>query len=114
MLVPFSIPPSMQSDLRDEYARIGTERDAAGREHDRERFWFYVRVAAVSWVWVVIGGVIMAQGFHMNASVGPFYFPELMDRAHLMIDAGVFVGTTGAFVTLVWGWRAASKRGYLD
>ena len=104
----------MQSDLRDEYARIGTERDSAGRLHDRERFWFWVRIAVACWIWVIIGGVIMAFAFHLNATVGAFYFPEVMDRAELYLKTGVFVGTSGAFTTLVWGWRTASKRGYLD
>ena len=104
----------MQDDLRSEYEQIGRERDAAGRIHDRQRFWFWVRVAAACWVWVAIGGVIMAQGFHLNAVVGPFYFPDVMDRAQLYVDTGVFVGPAGAFVTLIWAWRTASKRGYFD
>jgi hypothetical protein len=62
----------MQQDLRNEYSRIGKERDDAGRIHDRERFWFWVRIAVVCWVWVIIGAVVMAQGFHMNATIGPF------------------------------------------
>ena len=56
----------------------------------------------------------MAQGFHMNATVGQFYFPDVMDRAKLYLDSGVFVGTAGAFATLMWAWRTASKRGYFD
>ena len=104
----------MQQDLRNEYARIGEERDASGRIHDRERRWFWVRIAVMCWAWVIIGAVVMAQGFHINATVGHFYFPGLMDRARLWIDTGVFVGTTGAFCTLVWAWRTASKRGYFD
>ena len=56
----------------------------------------------------------MGMGFHMNATVGPFYFPDLMDRARLYIDTGVFVGTAGAFATLMWAWRTAAKRGYFD
>ena len=104
----------MQDDLRSEYAQIGRERDAAGRLHDRERFWFWVRVALAGWIWVIVGGVIMALGFHMNAAVGPFYFPGVMDRAQLYVDTGVFVGTAGAFVTLIWAWRKANKRGYFD
>lgn len=104
----------MDEKLRTEYAEIGRERDAAGRVHDRERFWFYVRIGAVCWAWVVVGGLIMAQGFHMNAVVGQFYFPDVMDRAQLWVDTGATVGSAGAFATLMWGWRAASKRGYLD
>ena len=104
----------MQNDLRSEYEQIGRERDESGRIHDRERFWFWVRVAAVGWVWVIIGGIIMATGFHMNATVGEFYFPDVMDRAKLYLDTGVFVGTAGAFATFMWAWRAAAKRGYFD
>lgn len=104
----------MQDDLREEYARIGNERTLAGRDHDRARFWFWARIAAVCWIWVVIGGVIMAQGFHMNATVGPFYFPDVMDTAKLVVETGVFVGTAGAAATLIWGWRTADKRGYFD
>jgi hypothetical protein len=104
----------VKEDLRAEYAEIGRERDESGRVHDRQRFWFWVRIAGMSWVWVIIGGVIMAQGFHMNAVVGTFYFPDVLDRAQLWVDTGVFVGTAGAFATLMWGWRAASKRGYFD
>jgi hypothetical protein len=104
----------MQNDLRQEYARIGKERDQAGRIHDRERFWFWVRIAVTCWIWVIVGALIMAQGFRINAVVGPFYFPNLMDRAQLWVATGVYLGTAGAFVTLVWGWRTAAKRGYLD
>jgi hypothetical protein len=104
----------VQDDLRSEYAQIGRERDAAGRIHDRQRFWFWVRVAVVCWLWVMTGGFIMALGFHMNAAIGQFYFPDLMDRAQLYVNTGVFVGTTGAFATLMLAWRTAAKRGYFD
>jgi hypothetical protein len=104
----------MQDDLRAEYARIGQERDDASRSADREKFWFFVRVAGVCWAWVIVGGLVMAQAFRINAAVGPFYFPELMDRANLFLQAGLFVGTAGPLGTLIWGWRAASHRGYLD
>jgi hypothetical protein len=104
----------VHNDLRSEYAQIGRERDEAGRLHDRQRFWFWVRIAAVCWIWVAIGAAVMGIGFHMNASVGQFYFPELMDRARLYVDTGVFVGTAGAFGTLMWAWRTAAKRGYFD
>jgi len=56
----------------------------------------------------------MAVGFHMNATIGPYFFPDVMDRAELYVKTGVFVGTTGAFATLMWAWRAAAKRGYFD
>ena len=104
----------MHDDLRSEYSQIGRERDAAGHVHDRQRFWFWVRVCAVAWIWVIIGGAIMAQSFRLNAVVGPFYFPDVMDRARLWMNSGIFVGTTGAFGTFRWAWRTASKRGYFD
>ena len=104
----------MQEDLRAEYAEIGRERDQAGRVHDRQRFWFWVRVAAVALCWVIVGAVIMAQGFHMNAVVGKFYFPDVMDRAQLWVDTGAFVGTAGPFATFMWAWRTGSRRGYFD
>jgi Na+/melibiose symporter-like transporter len=104
----------VQNDLRAQYEQIGRERDEAGRLHDRERFWFWVRVAIVGWVWTIVGGAIMAVGFHMNATIGPYFFPDVMDRAELYVKTGVFVGTTGAFATLMWAWRAAAKRGYFD
>ena len=71
-------------------------------------------MAVICWMWVVVGGVVMAMGFHMNAAIGQFYFPDLMDRAQLYVNTGVFVGTTGAFATLMWAWRIAAKRGYFD
>jgi hypothetical protein len=104
----------VQDDLRAEYQQIGIERDAAGRIADRERFWFFVRLAAVCWIWVVVGGFIMAQAFHINATVGQFYFPGLMEKAEAYLKAGVFIGTAGPLGTLVIGWRKAAERGYLD
>jgi hypothetical protein len=102
----------MQNDLRDEYAQIGFERDAAGRIHDRQRFWFWVKVAGACWVWTIIGGAVMARAFRINASVGPFFFPDLVDVANLWLKAGILIGTGGSVTTLVWAWRAADKRGY--
>ena len=104
----------MYEKLLAEYAQIGRERDEAGRVHDRQRFWFWVRIAAVAWVWVIVGAAIMANGFHLNAVVGPFYFPDVMDRAKLWFQTGAFVGTAGPLVTFLWAWRTAGKRGYLD
>ena len=104
----------MQSDLRDEYARIGQDRDAAGRVHDRERFWFWVRVAAICWAWTIVGAIVMANAFRINAVAGPFYFPDAMDLAKLWLQGGLLIGMGGTLATLIWGWRAASKRGYFD
>lgn len=104
----------MQDDLRAEYQRIGAERDEAGRIADRERFWFFVRLAGVCWVWVIIGGFIMARAFHIDATVGQFYFPSLMEKAETYLKVGVFVGTAGPLATLIIGWRKAAQRGYLD
>jgi hypothetical protein len=100
--------------LRKEYAQIGSERDAAGRLADREKFWFFVKLAAACWGWVAVGAVVMAQGFHINAVVGQFYFPDLMDRAQLWVEAGGLIGVAGPLGTLIYGWRVASRRGYLD
>lgn len=104
----------MLNDLRAEYAQIGRERDDAGRIADRERFWFFVRVAAICWVWVIVGGFIMAQAFHIRATVGQFYFPGLMAKAEAYLKTGVFVGTAGPLATIIIGWRKAAQRGYLD
>jgi hypothetical protein len=104
----------MDRDLRSEYERIGAERDEAGRVADRERFWFFVRLAGICWLWVIAGGVIMAQGFHINATVGQFYFPGLMAKAEAWLKGGLFVGTAGPLGTLIVGWRRARARGYLD
>lgn len=104
----------MQNDLRTEYKKIGEERDAMGRVVDRERFWFFVRVACIAWTWVIIGGAIMAQAFHIQAAVGQFYFPRLMDKADAYLKAGLLIGTAGPLGTLIIGWRKATQRGYLD
>jgi hypothetical protein len=104
----------MDRQLRSEYEEIGRERDQAGRVADRERFWFFVRLAGVCWAWVVVGSLVMAQGFHINATVGQFYFPGLMAKAEAYLKGGVFVGTAGPLATLIIGWRKASARGYLD
>jgi hypothetical protein len=100
--------------LRTEYAQIGRERDAAGRLADREKFWFFVRLAGICWLWVVVGGVVMAQAFHIRASVGQFYFPDLMDKANAYLKTGVFIGTAGPLGTLIAGWRVGARRGYFD
>lgn len=104
----------MQADLREEYAKIGAERDAAGRIGDRERFWFFVRVGLVCWVWVIVGGIVMAQAFHIQATVGQFYFPGLMAKAEAYLKAGAFIGFVGPLGTILVGWRKAAARGYLD
>lgn len=104
----------MDPELRSQYARIGRERDEAGRVADREKFWFFVRLAGVCWAWVAVGGVIMAQAFHINAVVGQFYFPGLMDKANAYLKTGVFIGIAGPLGTLIAGWRIAARRGYFD
>jgi hypothetical protein len=104
----------VQDDLRSEYAQIGRERDEASRIHDRARFRFWVRVVLVCWAWTVLGAAVMANAFHIRATVGAFFFPDLMDRAKLWMQAGMLIGTAGSFATLVWAWRTADKRGYFD
>ena len=104
----------MQEDLRAEYAEIGRERDESGRVHDRQRFWFWVRVALGCWAWTIVGAAIMANAFHIQAVVGPFFFPDRMDVARLWLQGGLLIGTAGPFATLIWGWRTANKRGYFD
>lgn len=104
----------MQVNLRDEYTRIGQERDAAGREFDRSKLWFFVRIGAVCWAWTIAGAVVMAQAFHIDASVGQFYFPERMETAQLWMKGGLLIGTGGPLGTLIWGWRTAGRRGYFD
>ena len=104
----------MQPDLRADYQRIGEERDAAGAIADREKLWFFVRLGAFCWAWVAVGGVMMARGLHINATIGPFYFPGLMDRAEMWFNSGLFVGTAGPLMTLIFGLRRATHRGLLD
>ncbi|HET9424115.1 MAG TPA: hypothetical protein VFO55_01990 [Gemmatimonadaceae bacterium] len=104
----------MHPDLRAEYERIGQERDEAARIAARERRWFFVRVAAACWVWVIVGAAVMAQAFRIDATVGAFYYPGLMAKAEAYLQGGVFIGTAGPLVTLIIGWRKASGRGYLD
>lgn len=104
----------MQTDLKAEYSRIGKERDAGGKIADRARFWFHLRTLAWCWVWVVIGGVLMAKSLHINASVGPFYFPGLMAKAEAYWNGGLFIGTAGPIATLLFFWRRAINRGILD
>jgi hypothetical protein len=104
----------MQSDLRAEYERIGKERDEAGRASDRERFRFFVRIAVISWIWVIIGGALMAKGLNIDATVGPFYFPGLMARAEALFKGGLFIGTAGPLLTIIFGMRMGNNRGYLD
>jgi hypothetical protein len=104
----------VQPDLREEYARIGAERDLEGRAFVRQRFWFWVKVACVCVVWNIIGGAVMANAFHINATVGQFFFPDLMETAQLWLKGGILIGTGGATATLVWAWRTADKRGYFD
>ena len=91
----------MDRGLTSEYERIGAERDHAGRLADRERFWFFVRLAGICWLWVIVGGLMLAQGFHINATVGQFYFPGLMAKAEAWLKGGLFVGTAGPLATLI-------------
>ena len=66
------------------------------------------------WVWVVVGGVLIGESFHINATVGWIYFPKLMAKAQACFLGGVFVGAAGPLVTLLVAWRKAMNRGLLD
>ena len=104
----------MHPDLRKEYARIGAERDQAGRAHDRQRFWFWVKVGCACWGWSLVGAAVAFNSLHIRASVGQFFFPDAMETAKMWMNAGILIGTGGPFATLVWAWRTADKRGYFD
>jgi hypothetical protein len=104
----------MQPDLRTEYERIGRELQESGKEADRHKVRFFVRLGGVCWVWVIIGLALVGESFHINATVGHFYYPALMAKAQMYFSAGMFVGTAGPIGTLLWGWRRASALGYLD
>jgi hypothetical protein len=104
----------MDSNLRTEYEQIGREKQEAGKEADRTRVRFFAGVAGVCWVWVMIGMVLVGESFHINATVGQFYYPALMARAQAYFSGGIFIGTAGPIGTLLWAWRRAIARGYLD
>src|SRR6201989_1303582 len=95
----------MDSDLRAEYDRIGREKDAAGKEADRSKVRFLVQVAAMCWVWVIIGMALVGESFHIDATIGQLYYPALLAKAQAYFSAGMFVGTAGPIGTLLWGWR---------
>jgi hypothetical protein len=104
----------MQPDLQKEYERIGGEIAQAGKEADRRKVRFFARIAGICWIWVVIGMALVGESFHIDATVGQFYYPSLMAKAQAFFSAGMFVGTAGPIGTLLWGWRRAIARGYLD
>ena len=96
------------------HERIAAEYEAGARDAKRERRRFAIWTIAICWTWVVVGGGLMGQGLHINATIGPFYFPRLMDRANALFSAGLFIGTAGPIATLLTAWRKASNRGILD
>jgi hypothetical protein len=96
------------------HQRIAEEIDAGARDAKRERRRVYVWTLAACWICVAIGGALMGEALNTNASVGPVYFPELMDRADRFWKGGLFIGTAGPIASLLVGWRIAMNRGLLD
>lgn len=96
------------------HQRIADEYAADARDTKGERRRFYITTLGWCWVWVVIGGVLMAQSFHMNAVIGWVYFPKMMARAQAYFASGLFIGTAGPLATLLVAWRRALNRGLLD
>lgn len=101
-------------DVRAEYQRIGSERDAAGRQFDRERLLFMVLTVVYCWVWTIAGLALIGMSFHVHATIGWIELPRQMAIAKAYFWGGVLVGTGGAFATLVYRWRQAMERGMLD
>src|SRR5205823_3645002 len=96
------------------HQRIADEYEADARDAKRERWRFMLRTLAWCWLWVMIGGVLMAESFHLNATVGWIYFPHLMARAQGFFIGGLFIGTAGPVVSLLVAWRRAMSRGLLE
>jgi hypothetical protein len=96
------------------HQRIADEYAADARDIKRERRRFALVTLAVCWLWVIAGGGLMGQSLHINASVGPLYFPGLMARAQLLFTTGLFMGTAGPLATLLVAWRKAMQRGLID
>jgi hypothetical protein len=96
------------------HQRIADEYAADARDVKRELRRFALSTLAWCWLWVVIGGVLMAKSFHVNATVGWVYFPNLMARAELLFNTGLFIGTAGPLGTLLVAWRKAMNRGLLE
>ena len=57
---------------------------------------------------------LYSESVKLRVADDVIYYPDLMDGAWLWVNGGVLIGTGGSLATLIWGWRAASRRGYLD
>jgi hypothetical protein len=101
-------------DVKAEYERIGSERDAAGRVFDRERRVFMMMTLVYCWIWTIAGLALMAISFHVHATIGWIELPRQMLIAKSYFYGGILVGTGGAFATLVYRWRRAMDRGMMD
>jgi hypothetical protein len=101
-------------DVKAEYQRIGSERDAAGRVFDRERRVFMVMTLVYCWIWTIAGLALMAVSFHVHATIGWIELPRQMLKAKSYLWGGLMVGTGGSFGALVYRWRQAMERGMLD
>src|SRR4051812_44305606 len=104
----------MQTDLKTEYDRIGRERTAAGREHDRDGRRFHVWTLIWMWVWTIAGCILVAQSMHIQGQIGWIELPREMMRAKIYFWGGLFVGASGSFGTLTYRWKLAMDRGYFD
>ena len=96
------------------HARIAAEYEADARDAKRERRQLAWKTLGVCWLWVFVGVALMAEGLHINAVIGPFYYPGLMARAQGFFWGGLFVGTAGPIVTLFVAGRKAIDRGLLE
>jgi hypothetical protein len=96
------------------HARIAAEYEAGVRDAKRVRRQLAWKTIGFCWLWVFVGGAMMGEGLHINAVVGPLYFPGLMARAQGFFLGGLFVGTTGPIVTLFVAWKKAMDRGLLE
>jgi hypothetical protein len=96
------------------HQRIADEYAADARDITRERRRFMVRTLAWCWLWVIIGGLLMGKSFHIDATVGWIYYPQLMAKAEGYFQGGLFIGTAGPLASLLIGWRRAVSRGLLD
>jgi hypothetical protein len=96
------------------HARIAAAYEADARDIKRERLAMAIRTVGWCWAWVLAGAGLMGEALHINASVGPFYYPGLMARAQLFFAGGFFIGTAGPLATLLMAWRKAVSRGLIE
>lgn len=96
------------------HQRIADEYAADARDVKIERRRFMIQTLALCWLWVILGGLLMGESFHINAVIGWIYFPKLMAKAQAFFLGGLFVGTAGPVATLLVTWRRAMDRGLLD